>query len=222
MQSVDHPLDEDFRNMDPWRMFRIMAEFVDGFEQMTRLEVGVSIFGSARTPEDNKYYKMAREVAKLLSMAGYNVITGGGGGIMEAANRGAKESGCGTTVGLNIDLPFEQKANPYIQKMLTFRYFFVRKVMFSKYSKAIITMPGGFGTLDEFFENLTLVQTKKVPPTPIVLMGRDYWQGMLDWIEKTMEIGEKTISPGDLDLVYITDSPEDAVSYINSKIHRHS
>lgn len=218
MNSVEHNTDDDFRNMDPWRMFRIMAEFVDGFEQMTRLGTGVSIFGSARTPEGHPYYEMARQTAHQLALAGYNVITGGGPGIMEAANRGAKESGKGVTVGLNIDLPFEQSSNPYIQKLLTFRYFFVRKVMFSKYSRAIVTMPGGFGTLDEFFENLTLVQTCKVPQMPLVLMGRKYWQGMLDWLKETVELQDKMISPGDLDLVLVTDDPAEAVKYITDNI----
>ncbi len=214
MKSVDHSGEDDFRNMDPWRMFRIMAEFVDGFEQMAKLGKGVSIFGSARTPEGHPYYEMARETARQLAQAGFNVITGGGPGIMEAANRGAHESGKGVTVGLNIDLPFEQSSNPYIQKLLTFRYFFVRKVMFSKYSRAIVTMPGGFGTLDEFFENLTLVQTCKVPQMPLVLMGKKYWQGMIDWIKDSMEGQERMISPGDLDLIKFTDDPAEAVAYI--------
>ena len=214
MKSVEHNTDDDFRNMDPWRMFRIMAEFVDGFEQMAKLGRGVSIFGSARTPEGHPYYEMARETARQLSLAGFNIITGGGPGIMEAANRGARESGKGTTVGLNIDLPFEQSSNPYIQKLLNFRYFFVRKVMFSKYSRAIVTMPGGFGTLDEFFENLTLVQTCKIPQMPLVLMGTKYWGGMLTWIKESMEVEDKMISPGDMDLVKVTDDPAEAVAYI--------
>lgn len=220
MQAAEHPHVDDFRNMDPWRMFRIMAEFVEGFEQMGRVENGISIFGSARTPEGSKYYELTRETAKKLSIAGYNVITGGGPGIMEAANRGAKESGKGCTVGLNIDLPFEQDANPYIQKVITFRYFFVRKVMFSKYSRGIVTMPGGFGTLDEFFENLTLVQTCKVPQMPIVLMGVSYWQGMLEWIKEVMTDGEATISPEDIDLIKLTDDPDEAVAYIEEKLEK--
>lgn len=204
--------------MDPWRMFRIMAEFVDGFEQMTHLGPGVSIFGSARTKEDHPHYQMARTTAKLLAESGFNVITGGGPGIMEAANRGASESGKGTTVGLNIDLPFEQTSNPYIQKLLNFRYFFVRKVMFSKYSHAIITMPGGFGTLDEFFENITLVQTRKVNPMPMVLMGKDFWSGLLDWIKEKMLDDCGMISPEDVDLFLVTDDPKEAVEYVIREI----
>lgn len=205
----------DFRDMDPWRIFRIMAEFVDGFEEMATVEPAISIFGSARTKETHPHYKMAREVAARLSAEGIHIITGGGPGIMEAANRGAKEGGRGLSIGLNIDLPFEQEPNPYIEKLLDFRYFFVRKVMFSKYSRGLICMPGGFGTLDEMFENLTLVQTKKVPPMPIVLMGSEYWGGLLGWLRETM-LGEAYISPEDMDLMLVTDDIDAAVTHVKA------
>lgn len=205
----------DFRDMDPWRIFRIMAEFVDGFEEMATVEPAISIFGSARTKETHPHYKMAREVAARLSGEGIHIITGGGPGIMEAANRGAKEGGRGLSIGLNIDLPFEQEPNPYIEKLLDFRYFFVRKVMFSKYSRGLICMPGGFGTLDEMFENLTLVQTKKVPPMPIVLMGSEYWKGLLGWLRETM-LGEAYICPEDLELMLVTDDIDEAVTHVKA------
>ncbi len=200
---------DDFRNMDPWRIFRIMSEFVEGFEAMAQVERGVSIFGSARTPEKDPYYQMARELGGLLTREGFTVITGGGPGIMEAANRGAKEAG-GKSVGLNIDLPFEQDANPYIGTLLSFRYFFCRKVMFSKYSQAIITFPGGFGTLDELYEHLTLVQTRKIPPLPIILVGSSFWRGTVEWLEKTVLAQERYISPGDLELFKMVDSADEA------------
>jgi uncharacterized protein (TIGR00730 family) len=204
----------DFRSNDPWRMFRIMAEFVEGFEEMAKICPAVSIFGSARTSPESKYYQWAEECAGLLAEARFNIITGGGPGIMEAANKGAKERGKGISVGLNIDLPFEQQPNPYITKELTFRYFFCRKVMFSKYSCAIIVMPGGFGTLDEMFENLTLVQTRKIPAMPIIFMGTDYWKGLLDWVKEIMLEKEHNISAEDLDLYTLTDDPQVAVDTI--------
>ncbi len=200
---------DDFRKMDPWRIFRIMSEFVEGFEAMAQVERGVSIFGSARTPEKDPYYKMARELGALLTRDGFTVITGGGPGIMEAANRGAKEAG-GKSVGLNIDLPFEQDPNPYIGTLLSFRYFFCRKVMFSKYSQAIITFPGGFGTLDELYEHLTLVQTRKIPALPVILVGSSFWKGALEWLEKTVLAQERYISPGDLELYKLVDSADEA------------
>ncbi len=182
---------------------------------MSEIEKGVSIFGSARIKEGTKYYQLAREVANSLALAGFEIITGGGPGIMEAANRGAFESGVGRTVGLNIDLPFEQSGNAYVQHGINFRYFFVRKVMFLKYSCAVVVMPGGFGTLDEFFEILTLVQTQKVPPTPIVLMGEDFWKGMIDWVREVMLNNDDImISPEDLDLVRVTDDPHVAIEHI--------
>lgn len=214
MRAFDYSK-EDFRNMDPWRLFRIMSEFVEGFEHMSEVEKGVSIFGSARIKEGTKFYELARDVANNLSLAGFDIITGGGPGIMEAANRGANESGVGTTVGLNIDLPFEQTGNSYVQHGINFRYFFVRKVMFLKYSCAVVVMPGGFGTLDEFFEILTLVQTHKVPATPIVLMGESFWSGLIEWVEEAMLGGvDCMISPKDLKLIKITDDPQVAVEYI--------
>ncbi len=204
---------DDFRNMDPWRIFRIMAEFVEGFEAMAQIHNGISVFGSARTPEHDRYYQMARELAHKLTLGGYTVITGGGPGIMEAANRGAKEAK-GVSVGLNIDLPFEQKPNSYIGKLLSFRYFFCRKVMFSKYSQAIVTFPGGYGTMDELFEHLTLVQTKKIPPRPIVLVGSDFWKGMIDWIKDQLLAREKYICPNDLFLYRITDTVDETVAVL--------
>lgn len=203
---------DDFRNLEPWRIFRIMAEFVDGFEEMAQINNGISVFGSARTPRDDRYYRMAVDLAKKLTVAGYTVITGGGPGIMEAANRGAREAG-GASVGLNIDLPFEQKPNPFIGKLLSFRYFFCRKVMFSKYSQGIVTFPGGFGTMDELFEHLTLVQTAKIPPLPIVLVGAEYWRGVIDWLERTMLAGG-CIGPADMALFHLTDGADEIVDVL--------
>ncbi|MDR0331806.1 MAG: TIGR00730 family Rossman fold protein, partial [Chitinispirillales bacterium] len=171
----------DVMNGDVWRIFRIMSEFVEGFETLSKLNACVTIFGSARTPEDHPHYKLAVETASAVSRAGFGVITGGGPGIMEAANRGAHKEG-GASIGLNIQLPFEQTPNPYIKTPLNFRYFFVRKVMFLKYTTAVIIMPGGFGTLDEMFETLTLVQTEKVNPIPVILMGKSFWKGLIDWL----------------------------------------
>lgn len=209
---------DDFRNLDPWRIFRIMAEFVDGFESMAKIDNGVSVFGSARTPPEDKYYKMAVNLGRDLAMEGYTVITGGGPGIMEAANRGAREAN-GVSVGLNIDLPFEQKPNPFISKLLSFRYFFCRKVMFSKYSRVIITFPGGFGTMDELFEHLTLVQTLKIPPLPIILVGRKFWGGMLAWIEDEL-VAQKLISTEDLKLYDIADNPSEVMEILNEKLKK--
>ncbi|MDE3057121.1 MAG: TIGR00730 family Rossman fold protein [Bacteroidota bacterium] len=199
---------------DIWRVFRIMAEFVDGFEIFSKLGPCVTMFGSARTKPGTPHYELARQTAKELVKAGYGVISGGGPGIMEAANRGAKEAG-GASVGINIDLPFEQKANDYIDrdKLFSFRHFFVRKVMFVKYAQGVVVLPGGFGTLDEFFEVVTLVQTKKTSPFPIVLMGREYWSGMIAWI-KTRMLEEGTISPKDLELFVETDDPKKAAKVI--------
>lgn len=209
---------DDFRNLDPWRIFRIMAEFVDGFESMAKIDNGVSVFGSARTPPEDKYYKMAVNLGRDLALEGYTVITGGGPGIMEAANRGAREAN-GVSVGLNIDLPFEQKPNPFISKLLSFRYFFCRKVMFSKYSRAIVTFPGGFGTMDELFEHLTLVQTLKIPPMPIILVGRKFWGGMLEWIEDELT-AQKLISAEDLKLYDIADNPSEVMEILNEKLKK--
>lgn len=201
---------------DSWAIFKVMAEFVTGFEKLGKIGPCVSIFGSARTKADNPYYKMAEEIAAKLVRHGYGVITGGGPGIMEAGNKGAFEQG-GKSVGLNIHLPFEQFHNIYIDpdKIITFDYFFVRKVMFVKYAQGFIVMPGGMGTLDELFEAITLIQTQKIGRFPIVLVGRDYWQGLLDWIEQVMLGREKNISEEDLKLINIVDTPTDAVKVID-------
>lgn len=200
---------------DSWSVFKIMSEFVEGFETMRRLGPCVSIFGSARTKPDNPYYKMAVEIAKLLAEAGFGVITGGGPGIMEAGNKGAKENN-GTSVGLNINLPFEQTHNPYIdqEKLVMFDYFFVRKVMFMRYAQGFIVLPGGFGTLDELFEALTLIQTEKIAEFPIILVGRSYWAGLFHWISEVMLKVENNINAEDLNLVHIVDTPEEAVQVI--------
>lgn len=201
---------------DLWRLFRIMAEFVEGFEKMARIKPSVIIFGSARTKPEDKYYKLTELTAKKLVEKGFGIITGGGPGIMEAANKGAYESQ-GSSTGVNIELPFEQDGNPYIDKdkLLSFRYFFVRKVMFFKYAQGYIMMPGGYGTLDELFETLTLVQTGKTTKAPIVLMGKEFWNPIMDWV-KTSLIENQFISPADLDLFSMTDSPEEAAAIISA------
>jgi uncharacterized protein (TIGR00730 family) len=203
---------DTFKSSDSWRVFRIMSEFVDGFDELATITRGVSVFGSARTDEDDPNYIAARETGKLLVEAGFEVITGGGPGIMEAANRGAFEAG-GVSVGCNIELPFEQMPNPYQNQMLSFKYFFVRKTLFIKYSNAYIIFPGGFGTLDEVFEALTLIQTRKIRNFPVVLFNSQYWRGMLQWISSVM-LHEGNISPEDLQLLHLTDSPKDAVDFI--------
>jgi len=201
---------------DSWRIFKILSEFVEGFEKLARIGPCVSIFGSARTTPDNPYFKLAEEIAYKLTQRGYGVITGGGPGIMEAANMGAKR-GKGKSVGINIDLPFEQDANLFIDsdKLITFDHFFVRKVMFMRYAQGFIVLPGGFGTLDELFEALTLIQTEKIGQFPIVLVGRSYWKGLEDWIKDVMLEQEKTISADDLDLFIMVDEAEEAVDYID-------
>jgi len=193
-----------------------MSEFVDGFEKLAQIGPCISIFGSARTPEDNKYYKMAQKIASLLVESGYGVITGGGPGIMEAGNRGAQDAQ-GKSVGLNIHLPFEQENNIYIDpdKLISFDYFFVRKVMFVRYSQGFIGMPGGFGTLDELFEALTLIQTKKIGRFPIILVGTEYWNGILDWMYEVMFKVEGNVSKEDFDIFHLVDTPEEAVMRIN-------
>jgi|ERR1043165_2375571 uncharacterized protein (TIGR00730 family) len=200
-----------------WRMFKIMSEFVDGFEKMERFGPCVSIFGSARTHPDSRYYQIAVKTAELLAKEGYGIITGGGPGIMEAGNRGAK-LGKGSSVGLHIELDFEQDWNEHIDadKLLIFKYFFARKVMFIRYAQAFVFMPGGFGTLDEVFETLTLIQTKKIDRVPLVFMGKEYWSGMMDWIEKTMLGVENNINKEDLKLFSVTDDPKQVVKVINS------
>jgi uncharacterized protein (TIGR00730 family) len=205
----------EIRTEDSWMVFKVMAEFVEALEKLAKIGPCVSIFGSARTKEEEPYYKMAHDIAARLVRHGYGVITGGGPGIMEAGNRGAKSAG-GKSVGLNIDLPFEQHNNPYIDsdKLLNFNYFFVRKVMFVKYSQGFIVMPGGFGTLDEMFEAITLIQTKKIGAFPIILVKRDYWQGLFDWVRAVL-LKEGNISEEDLDLIKVVETPEEAVAAID-------
>ena len=199
---------------DTWEIFKVMAEMVEGFNKLTRIGPCVSIFGSARTNENHKYYKLAEEIAYLLTKSGFGIITGGGKGIMEAANKGAHFAG-GKSVGLNIALPFEQKPNPFIDtnKLLTFDYFYVRKTMFLRYSMGFVAMPGGFGTLDELTEAITLIQTHKMAKFPIVLVGKDYWDGLITWLKGTV-LSEKNIGQGDLELYKVTDTAEETVAYI--------
>jgi len=191
---------------EPWRIFRIMAEFVEGFDELSSIGPAVSIFGSARTKPGEKYYQLACDTAKEVVKAGFGVITGGGGGIMEAANKGAIEAG-GKSIGLNIELPMEQKPNEYQNLSLTFRYFFCRKVMFLKYANGFVVMPGGFGTMDEFFESMVLIQTLKQAHFPVILMGADFWSGLIDWIKDQMLDNNGYISPEDMDVFTIEDDP---------------
>jgi len=211
-QLLESPRPDEFTRTDTWRVFRIMGEFVQGFEELATITRGVAIFGSARTPSDDPEYKAAQETAALLAHAGFAVITGGGPGVMEAANRGAFEAG-GMSVGCNIELPFEQKANPYQTKSLTFKYFFVRKMMFVKYSQAFVIFPGGFGTLDELFEALTLIQTHKIRDFPVVMFGSRYWKGLLDWV-RDVALQEGKVAEHDLHLLHLTDSPAEVVQII--------
>jgi uncharacterized protein (TIGR00730 family) len=204
--------EDEYKTSDSWRVFRIMSEFVTGFDSMATITRGVSIFGSARTPPDSPDYEAARQTAYLLGAAGFEIITGGGPGIMEAANRGAKEAGA-VSIGCNIELPMEQSPNPYQNNSQTYKYFFVRKTMFIKYSNAYIIFPGGFGTMDELFEALTLIQTRKIRNFPVVLFGSQYWRGLLSWITSTM-LNSKMINAEDLGLMHLTDSPRDAVDFI--------
>lgn len=219
---MTHKVNENDKNWnqikanDSWAIFKIMAELVEGFEKMAKIGPCVSIFGSARTKPDNKYFKMAEDIAAKLGQKGYGIITGGGPGIMEAGNKGANSVDA-KSVGLNIDLPFEQFDNPYIDsdKLINFDYFFVRKVMFVKYAQGFVVLPGGFGTLDELFEAITLIQTKKIDRFPIVLVGKSYWEGLINWVKDTMLSVEKNISPEDLDLISIVDTVDDAVKSID-------
>ena len=211
---LDNVESADWLHTDPWRVMRIQAEFVEGFGSLAELGPAVSVFGSARTGSGDPLYDKARQVGAALVRAGYAVITGGGPGTMEAANRGAEESG-GTSVGLGIELPFEQGMNAYVQIAVNFRYFFVRKTMFVKYAEGFIVLPGGFGTLDELFEAMTLVQTRKVTRFPIVLVGVDYWSGLLSWLRDSC-LPAGTISPPDLDLLRLTDDVEEAVALIHT------
>ncbi len=205
----------EVRTSNSWSIFKVMAEFVQGYEKLARIDPCVTIFGSARTKPDHKYYKLAETIAKQLTDKGYGIITGGGPGIMEAGNKGA--FGNGDSVGLNIVLPFEQSSNPFIDKdkLIDFDYFFVRKVMFMKYSQGFVVMPGGFGTLDELFEALTLIQTKKIAEFPIVLVGKQFWEGGVKWIKQTLLDEESNISPEDMDLFTVVDTAEEAVSFID-------
>ena len=208
----------DWLHTDPWRVMRIQAEFVEGFGALAELPRAVSVFGSARSPEDSPEYALARELAAALVTDGWAVITGGGPGVMEGANRGASEAG-GLSVGLGIELPFEQSLNAWVDLGIEFRYFFARKTMFVKYAQAFVILPGGFGTLDELFEALTLVQTRKVNQFPVILMGTAFWSPLLDWIRGTLVEGVY-ISPGDLDLIHVTDDVDEVVSICMHAVHR--
>jgi len=211
-QLLESPRPDEFTHTDTWRVFRIMGEFVEGFDELATLTRGISIFGSARSKPNDPDYQAAQETAALLAHEGFAVITGGGPGIMEAANRGAFEAG-GMSIGCNIELPFEQKPNPYQTRSLTFKYFFVRKMMFVKYSLGFVIFPGGFGTFDELFEALTLIQTHKIRDFPVVLFGSRYWQGLLDWIREAVLTGGK-IGEHDLSLLHVTDSPAEVVQIV--------
>jgi len=204
----------EIKTNDSWALFKIMSEFVNGYEKLSAIGPCISIFGSARTPSDHPTYELTVAIAKGIASTGYGIISGGGPGIMEAANKGAKEAG-GVSVGLNISLPMEQDSNPFIDqdKLIDFQYFFVRKVMFVKYAQGFVVMPGGVGTLDELFEAFTLIQTEKVIKFPIILVGRDYWKGLIDWIKEKL-LGEQNISPEDLDLFEVVDTVEEVMECI--------
>ncbi|MEI6865382.1 TIGR00730 family Rossman fold protein [Flavicella sp.] len=213
----------EIKTNDSWAIFKIMSEFVDGYERLSKIGPSVSIFGSARTKPDHKHYILAEEIGYKLTKNGYGVITGGGPGIMEAGNKGACR-GNGTSVGLNIELPFEQSDNPYISKgmSLDFDYFFVRKVMFVKYSQGFIVMPGGFGTLDELFEAITLIQTEKIGRFPIILVGTNFWSGIIDWIKKVLLEENETINEEDLKLFRIVDSADEVIQHLNNFYSKYS
>jgi uncharacterized protein (TIGR00730 family) len=215
MEEKQYVIDALSRN-ESWRVFRIMAEFVEGIETLSDVNNAVTIFGSARVKPDDIYYQKTENLTRLLVQNGFSVITGGGGGIMEAANKGASEAG-GKSVGMNIQLPFEQKPNPYANIHIHYKYFFIRKVMFVKYAVAYVIMPGGFGTMDELFEALTLIQTKKIKSFPLILMGSEYWRGLLDWLKNTM-LQEGKIYHTDLDLIQVVDDPEEVVKLIKKYV----
>ena len=197
---------------DPWRMFRILSEFVEGFEELSQLGPAVSIFGSARLKPGNKYYKLTEEIACAIAKEGYGIITGGGPGLMEAANKGAQR-GKGVSVGLNIEIPMEQKPNPYLDVFLEFRYFFCRKVMFVKYAKAFVIMPGGFGTFDEFFEAVNLIQTRRIDTFPVIVVGREYWKDLMSWINKTVKT-TGCVDEGDMTIFKVVDTPKEVVQVL--------
>jgi uncharacterized protein (TIGR00730 family) len=211
---LERPKRPEFLDSDPWRALRILSEFVDGFDALAALGPAVSVFGSARTPEGHPWYQVARSVGRMLAEAGYAVITGGGPGVMEAANRGCREGG-GLSVGCNIELPHEQALNPYVDLGVEFRYFFVRKTMFVKYADAFVILPGGFGTMDELFESLTLIQTGKIRHFPVILVGSRYWRGLLDWVRTEM-LPAAVINAEDLALLQITDDPAEVVSMVQA------
>ena len=207
---------DDFMVGDTWRLFKILSEFVEGFEMMSEVYPAVSIFGSARIKPEDETYIQTVEIAKKLSENGFNIITGGGPGIMEAGNKGAQE-GKGKSVGVNIKLPMEQQANAFTDLKLELNYFFVRKVMFIKYAQAYVGMPGGFGTLDEIFESITLIQTKRIKPFPVILVGTEFWSGLFDWVKETL-LKRKLVSPNDLDLIRLTDDPDEVVKIIKQTV----
>ncbi|MCO6149505.1 TIGR00730 family Rossman fold protein [Flavobacterium sp. NRK1] len=213
----------EIRSNDSWVIFKVMSEFVNGYETMARIGPCVSIFGSARTQPENKYYKLAEKIAEKITRAGYGIITGGGPGIMEAGNKGASQGG-GPSVGLNIELPFEQHFNPYIDndKNVNFDYFFVRKVMFVKYSQGFVVMPGGFGTLDEMFEAITLIQTKKIAKFPIILVGSEFWGGLMEWIKNVMVEQNKNANPEDLNLIKVVDTADEVLEVIDAFYKKYS
>ena len=216
-RALKHKTWNEIKTENTWEIFKVISEMVEGFDTLAKIGPCVSIFGSARTKPDNKYYKMSVEIAEKLVESGYGIITGGGPGIMEAGNKGAKQAD-GPSVGLNIELPFEQDGNPYIDrdKMINFKYFFTRKVMFVKYSQGFVVMPGGMGTMDELFEAITLIQTGKIGKFPIVLVGSSYWTGLMDWIKEVMLGQENNINEKDLELITIVDTTDEAVDIINN------
>jgi uncharacterized protein (TIGR00730 family) len=218
-ELLQRPTRPEFLDSDPWRSLRILSEFVDGFDALAEVGPAISVFGSARTKADHPMYGIARDLGKMLAEAGYSVITGGGPGIMEAANRGCQEGGR-LSVGCNIELPMEQGLNPYVDLGIEFRYFFARKVMFVKYADAFVIFPGGYGTLDELFESLTLIQTHKVQDFPVILVGTDYWIGMLDWIKGSL-LKEAAINQDDVDLLRLTDDPKEVIRIIKAYARTH-
>ncbi len=222
IEKLKHKTWNEIKTNDSWAIFKIMSEFVEGYEKLSRIGPCVSVYGSARTKPDDKYYLLAEDISYKLTQHGYGVITGGGPGIMEAGNKGAHRGG-GISVGLNIELPFEQHDNPYIDKdkNLDFDYFFVRKVMFVKYAQGFVAMPGGFGTLDELFEAMTLIQTKKIGRFPIILVGSEFWSGLLDWIKDTLLAKYQNISEKDLDLFSVVDTSDEVIDVINDFYKKH-